>query len=418
MSTNIPFLQAVLDDPDFRAGRITTSFIDERPGLLTSRSSADRGSKILAYLADVTVNKPHGERPTTVYPRDKLPLVERALLASPPDGSRQRLLALGPEGFARDLRENPRLGITDTTFRDAHQSLLATRVRTTGLVTVAPYVAALTPELLSVECWGGATYDVALRFLKEDPWDRLAQLREAIPNICLQMLLRGANTVGYTPYPTKVTTAFVAEATDVGIDIFRIFDALNNVDAMRPAIDAVRETGRAVAEVAMSYTGDLMDPAEDLYTLDYYLRRRSWCRLCGRTSTSRSTCTPTTRRAGSWRRTSPHGRPARMRSTVRRPRSPEPPASRRCRPSSPPPRTPTATPAWTWGGSATSSPTGKPCERCTRPSNPGFRRRPGACTPTRSRADSCRTCASRRSPWGWAIAVSYTHLTLPTNREV
>ncbi|WP_168705814.1 pyruvate carboxylase [Gordonia paraffinivorans] len=272
VATNIPFLQAVLDDPDFRAGRITTSFIDERPGLLTSRSSADRGSKILAYLADVTVNKPHGERPTTVYPRDKLPLVERALLASPPDGSRQRLLALGPEGFARDLRENPRLGITDTTFRDAHQSLLATRVRTTGLVTVAPYVAALTPELLSVECWGGATYDVALRFLKEDPWDRLAQLREAIPNICLQMLLRGANTVGYTPYPTKVTTAFVAEATDVGIDIFRIFDALNNVDAMRPAIDAVRETGRAVAEVAMSYTGDLMDPAEDLYTLDYYLR--------------------------------------------------------------------------------------------------------------------------------------------------
>ncbi|WJG15009.1 pyruvate carboxylase [Gordonia sp. Swx-4] len=272
VATNIPFLQAVLDDPDFRAGRVTTSFIDERPGLLTQRSSADRGTKILSYLADVTVNKPHGERPTTVYPRDKLPTVERAVLASPKDGSRQRLLQLGPEGFARDLRENPRLGITDTTFRDAHQSLLATRVRTTGLVNVAPYVAALTPELLSVECWGGATYDVALRFLKEDPWDRLAQLREAMPNICLQMLLRGANTVGYTPYPTKVTTAFVEEATDVGIDIFRIFDALNNIDAMRPAIDAVRETGTAVAEVAMSYTGDLSSPSEDLYTLDYYLR--------------------------------------------------------------------------------------------------------------------------------------------------
>ncbi|MDL9937116.1 pyruvate carboxylase [Gordonia sp. ABSL1-1] len=272
VSTNIPFLAAVLDDPDFRAGRVTTSFIDDRPELLTSRASADRGTRILSYLADITVNKPHGERPTTVYPRDKLPVLDRAVLAAPADGSRQRLLALGPEGFARDLRESPRLGVTDTTFRDAHQSLLATRLRTSGLIAVAPYVAALTPELLSVECWGGATYDVALRFLKEDPWERLAQLREAMPNICLQMLLRGANTVGYTPYPTKVTTAFVEEATDVGIDIFRIFDALNNIDAMRPAIDAVRETGTAVAEVAMSYTGDLSSPGEKLYTLDYYLR--------------------------------------------------------------------------------------------------------------------------------------------------
>ncbi len=272
VSTNIPFLQAVLDDPDFRAGRVTTSFIDERPWLLTQRASADRGTRILSYLADVTVNKPHGERPTTVYPRDKLPRLDKASLAAPRDGSRQRLLALGPEGFAAYLRDNPQVGVTDTTFRDAHQSLLATRIRTSGLMGVAPYVAAMTPELLSVECWGGATYDVALRFLKEDPWDRLAQLREAIPNICLQMLLRGANTVGYTPYPTKVTTAFVAEATDVGIDIFRIFDALNNIEQMRPAIEAVRETGTAVAEVAMSYTGDLANPAEDLYTLDYYLR--------------------------------------------------------------------------------------------------------------------------------------------------
>ncbi|WP_206473971.1 pyruvate carboxylase subunit B, partial [Dietzia sp. KRD202] len=193
-------------------------------------------------------------------------------LGRPLDGSRQRLLALGPEGFAADLRSDPRLGVTDTTFRDAHQSLLATRLRTNDLLEVAPYVASLTPELLSVECWGGATYDVALRFLKEDPWERLARLREAIPNICLQMLLRGANTVGYTHYPPKVTSAFVDEAATVGVDIFRIFDALNNVEAMRPAIDAVRETGTAVAEVAMGYTGDLMDPREDLYTLDYYLR--------------------------------------------------------------------------------------------------------------------------------------------------
>ncbi|WP_308160077.1 pyruvate carboxylase [Mycolicibacterium goodii] len=270
VSTNIPFLQAVLDDPDFLAGRVTTAFIDDRPQLLTARGSADRGTKILNYLADVTVNRPDGTRPSAVYPHDKLPMVD--LSAVPPAGSRQRLEELGPEGFARWMRESKNLGITDTTFRDAHQSLLATRVRTDGLLTVAPYIARLTPQLLSMECWGGATYDVALRFLKEDPWERLAALREALPNICLQMLLRGRNTVGYTPYPELVTSAFVDEATATGVDIFRIFDALNNVDSMRPAIDAVRATGTAVAEVAMSYTGDLSDPAETLYTLDYYLR--------------------------------------------------------------------------------------------------------------------------------------------------
>ncbi|MFL6083601.1 MAG: pyruvate carboxylase [Mycobacterium sp.] len=270
VATNIPFLQAVLDDPDFRTGTLTTSFIEQRPHLRTVRSSADRGTKILKYLADVTVNKPHGQRPSTVYPADKLPPTE--LDASPPPGSRQRLLSLGPEAFADTLRAQPALAVTDTTFRDAHQSLLATRVRTTGLLAVAPHVARLTPQLLSIECWGGATYDVALRFLHEDPWERLAALRKAIPNICLQMLLRGRNTVGYTPYPEKVTRAFVQEATDTGIDIFRIFDALNNVDQMRPAIDAVRETGTALAEGALSYTGDLSDPGEDIYTLDYYLR--------------------------------------------------------------------------------------------------------------------------------------------------
>ncbi|MCA2263495.1 pyruvate carboxylase [Mycobacterium marseillense] len=270
VSTNIPFLQAVLDDPDFQAGRITTSFIEERPQLLTARSSADRGTKILSYLADVTVNKPHGERPSTVYPHDKLPDID--LSTDPPAGSKQRLTELGPQRFAAWLRESRGVAVTDTTFRDAHQSLLATRVRTSGLIKVAPYLARTMPQLLSVECWGGATYDVALRFLKEDPWERLAALREAMPNICLQMLLRGRNTVGYTPYPETVTTAFVEEATATGIDIFRIFDALNNVDSMRPAIDAVRDTGAAVAEVAMSYTGDLSDPAEKLYTLDYYLK--------------------------------------------------------------------------------------------------------------------------------------------------
>ncbi|MET8426108.1 pyruvate carboxylase [Nocardia sp. NPDC004860] len=270
VTTNIPFLLAVLDDPDFRAGRVTTSFIDERPQLLTLKSSADRGTKILQYLADITVNKPHGSRPTKVYPHDKLPALD--MTVPPPPGSRQRLLELGPEGFAQWLRNREGVAVTDTTFRDAHQSLLATRVRTNGLLDVAGHVARMTPELLSIECWGGATYDVALRFLFEDPWERLAALREAVPNINLQMLLRGRNTVGYTPYPEKVTRAFVSEATATGIDIFRIFDALNNVDQMRPAIDAVRETGTALAEVALSYTGDLSNPSEDLYTLDYYLK--------------------------------------------------------------------------------------------------------------------------------------------------
>ncbi|MFJ8819125.1 pyruvate carboxylase [Amycolatopsis thermoflava] len=269
VSTNIPFLQAVLDDPDFAAGRVTTSFIEERPHLLTARHSADRGTRLLTYLADVTVNKPHGERPRLIDPTTKLPSLPSG---EPAAGSKQKLTELGPEGFARWLRESPTLGVTDTTFRDAHQSLLATRVRTKDLLAVAPVVAHTLPQLLSLECWGGATYDVALRFLAEDPWERLAQLREAVPNICLQMLLRGRNTVGYTPYPTEVTNAFVEEATNTGIDIFRIFDALNDVEQMRPAIEAVRETGKAVAEVALCYTSDLSDPGEKLYTLDYYLK--------------------------------------------------------------------------------------------------------------------------------------------------
>ncbi|WP_020661815.1 pyruvate carboxylase [Amycolatopsis benzoatilytica] len=270
VATNIPFLQAVLDDPDFREGNVTTSFIEQRPHLLTARHSADRGTRLLTYLADQTVNRPHGERPRTPDAATKLPKLPAD--TTPPDGSKQKLVELGPEGFARWLRESPQLGVTDTTFRDAHQSLLATRVRTKDLLAVAPVVAATVPQLLSLECWGGATYDVALRFLAEDPWERLAQLREAVPNICLQMLLRGRNTVGYTPYPTEVTTAFVDEATATGIDIFRIFDALNDVEQMRPAIEAVRATGSAVAEVALCYTSDLSDPNEKLYTLDYYLK--------------------------------------------------------------------------------------------------------------------------------------------------
>lgn len=270
VSTNIPFLMAVLDDPDFQRGDISTSFIEERPQLLRSRESKDRGTKILNWLADVTVNQPNGPAPTLVSPREKLP--ELDLTTPPPSGSRQLLEQLGPQGFAAQLRAQTALAVTDTTFRDAHQSLLATRVRTRDLVDALPSVARLTPQLLSIEGWGGATYDVALRFLGEDPWERLAAMREALPNINIQMLLRGRNTVGYTPYPTEVTSAFVHEAAATGVDLFRIFDALNDVSQMTPAIAAVLETGTALAEGALCYTGDLLNPAEQLYTLDYYLR--------------------------------------------------------------------------------------------------------------------------------------------------
>ena len=270
ISTNIPFLQAVLADPEFVAAHFTTSFIDERPDLMNADVTRDRGGRILNWLADVTVNQPHGGRAKMVSPAAKLPRI--SIATPPPRGSRDRLREIGPVAFARELRAQTALAVTETTFRDAHQSLLATRVRTRDLVAVAPYVARMTPQLLSVEAWGGATYDAALRFLAEDPWERLAALREALPNINIQMLLRGRNTVGYTPYPQEVTDAFVREAAATGVDIFRIFDALNDISQMRPAIESVLATGTSIAEVALCYTGDLLDPSEKLYTLDYYLK--------------------------------------------------------------------------------------------------------------------------------------------------
>ena len=269
VSTNIPFLQAVVDDEAFLAGDVSTSFIDERPHLLTQRASKDRGTKLVTWLAEVTVNRPYGSGEGLIDPLSKLP---HAPAGIPPEGSKQKLVRLGPSGFAQALRAQKELAVTDTTLRDAHQSLLATRVRTRDLISALPVVAHTTPQLLSVEAWGGATYDVALRFLGEDPWERLVALREALPNVCIQMLLRGRNTVGYTPYPTQVTDAFVHEASSLGIDIFRIFDALNDVSNMKPAIDAVLESETSLAEVALCYSGNLLNPAENLYTLDYYLR--------------------------------------------------------------------------------------------------------------------------------------------------
>ena len=287
VATNIPFLMNVMDDPQFVSGDVATDFIDKHPELAAVNRSQDRGSKALQYLVDVTVNQPHGPRVEGIDPRDRLPAhpsdkrhepdrspfdgPSRNPDAVPPSGWRQVLLEQGPEGFARTLREQTALAVTDTTFRDAHQALLATRVRTRDLLAAAPAVAHTLPGLLSVEAWGGATYDVALRFLHEDPWQRLELLRAELPNVPIQMLLRGRNTVGYTPYPTEVTDAFVAEAAATGVDVFRIFDALNDVSQIAPAIEAVRATGTAVAEAALCYTGNMTDPAERLYKLDYYL---------------------------------------------------------------------------------------------------------------------------------------------------
>ena len=269
VATNIKFLQAVLADETFAKGDLSTHFIDERPELMQGKASQDRGTKVVQWLAEVTVNKPYGERGDKSDPQLKLPAID--ISAPAPRGSKQLLSELGPEGFAKWLRAQSTVKVTDTTFRDAHQSLLATRVRGRDLIAAGPYVSRMTPDLLSVEAWGGATYDVALRFLGEDPWERLVALRQAIPNICIQMLLRGRNTVGYTPYPEEVTRAFVVQAAKNGVDIFRIFDALNDVDQMEPAIRAVRELTGSVAEVGITYTGNFLDPKEDIYTLDYYM---------------------------------------------------------------------------------------------------------------------------------------------------
>ena len=265
--TNIAFLQAVLDDAEFQAGGVTTSFIDDRPELTAGARSGDRATRLLRWLGDVTINRPYGSWSNGGDPVDKLGELPET---EPPPGTKQLLDELGPGGFARWMRDNDDLLVTDTTLRDAHQSILATRIRTLDLVAGAAHIAHASPELLSLECWGGATYDVALRFLHEDPWERLEQLREAVPNLCLQMLLRGRNTLGYTAYPDEVCERFVVEAHRSGVDVFRVFDALNNLEQMRPAIDAVLEAG-ALVEGTLCYSGDLSNPGENLYTLDYYL---------------------------------------------------------------------------------------------------------------------------------------------------
>ena len=270
VKTNIPFLENVVNHPRFRAGEVTTSFLDELPELFRLESRGDRATKLLSYLGDVILNG-NPEVKGKAVPKG----LEQATLPSvpgidPPPGTRQLLQKLGPKKFAAWARKQKRLLVTDTTFRDAHQSLLATRVRTHDLLATASAVAQRLPNLFSLEMWGGATFDTAMRFLHEDPWQRLRDLRVRIPNICFQMLLRGANAVGYTSYPDNVIVEFVREAHAQGIDIFRIFDSLNSIENMRVSIDAVLETG-AVCEPAICYTGDIFDKARPKYSLKYYL---------------------------------------------------------------------------------------------------------------------------------------------------
>jgi pyruvate carboxylase len=272
VASNLGFLERVMAHPAFAAGECTTRFVDETPELVEPAPARHDTVGLLEFLGDVTVNgNPEmlgRARPTQPLPAAPLPRYDADRTIPP--GSRDRLRELGAERFLAWMRREKRILFTDTTVRDAQQSLLATRVRTHDILAVAPAYARLAPELFSLECWGGATFDVMLRFLREDPWERLARLREAVPNLLLQMMVRASNAVGYTSYPDNVVQHFITQARHTGIDLFRVFDSLNGVDNMRVAIDAVRSAG-ALCEAAMCYTGDLFDPARPKWNLRYYV---------------------------------------------------------------------------------------------------------------------------------------------------
>jgi pyruvate carboxylase len=269
VSTNIPFLQNVLAHPDFHAANVWTSWVDDTKDLFQFPPRQNRAQRLLRYFGDVAVNGPAvpGMGPT---PPAKIDPVPPAVGKAIPQGWRDVLLNLGPAAFAKAVRSHRGLLVSDTTWRDAHQSLLATRVRTIDLLAIAPATARLMAPLFSLECWGGATFDVALRFLRECPWERLERLREAVPNIPFQMLFRGANAVGYTSYPDDVVMRFARLAREKGVDVFRIFDSLNYVENLKLGIDAVGEAG-GVIEAAICYTGDVSDPTRKKYSLQYYL---------------------------------------------------------------------------------------------------------------------------------------------------
>ncbi|WP_217585713.1 pyruvate carboxylase [Lentibacillus saliphilus] len=269
IKTNIRFLENVMTHHKFISGTYTTTFIDESPELFVFAKPKDRGTKMLSYIGHTTVNGFEGIEPRKkpVYTEPTVPVVDH--LKDIPKGTKNILETKGPEGLSAWLKSQNKVMLTDTTFRDAHQSLLATRVRSKDLVKIAEPTARLLPELFSVEMWGGATFDVAYRFLKEDPWERLLKIRERMPNVLLQMLLRASNAVGYKNYPDNVISAFVENSSKAGIDVFRIFDSLNWLDGMIPAIEAVAENDK-VAEAAICYTGDLLDKGRQKYDLSYY----------------------------------------------------------------------------------------------------------------------------------------------------
>jgi len=274
VKTNIPFLENLIRHPVFMKGDATTTFIDNTPELFRFRAKRDRATKILGYLGDVIVNGRLDVKGKIDPKREFFdpPIPHYPLASAPPPGSRTKLLELGPEKFAEWVRKQKRLMFTDTTMRDAHQSLLATRVRTYDMLAVADAVAHLTPQLFSVEMWGGATFDTSMRFLQEDPWDRLDQLRVRIPNILFQMLLRASNAVGYTNYPDNVVKEFVVRSAEHGIDVFRVFDSLNWTENMKVAMEAVRDKTNAICEAAICYTGDILDPKRTKYSLKYYVK--------------------------------------------------------------------------------------------------------------------------------------------------
>ncbi|MEO9299416.1 pyruvate carboxylase [Devosia alba] len=271
VSTNLAFLENIITHPDFVENRYTTRFIDTTPELFNFKPRRDRATKLLSYIADVTVNGHPEVRDRPRPPADAAePVVPEFGVLTEIDGSRQVLDRDGPTALAEWMKQQKRVLFTDTTMRDAHQSLLATRMRSFDITRIAQAYSRGLPNLFSLECWGGATFDVSMRFLNEDPWERLAKVREGAPNILTQMLLRGSNGVGYTNYPDNVVKFFVAQAAKGGVDIFRVFDCLNWVENMRVSLDAVIEAGK-VAEGVICYTGDMLDPDRAKYDLKYYV---------------------------------------------------------------------------------------------------------------------------------------------------
>lgn len=272
LATNLQFLENLIAHPLFRTGECTTRFIDETPELFNFVKRRDRASRLVKFLGHVMVNgnpEMKGRKlPSLPLARPIKPAFD--LGAPIPAGTRDKLKELGAQGFAEWMKAQPQVLLTDTSMRDAHQSLFATRMRTHDMLAIAPYYARMAPNLFSMECWGGATFDVALRFLKEDPWERLQRLRQAVPNILFQMLLRSSNAVGYTNYSDNVVRYFVQQAATNGIDVFRVFDSLNWVDNMRVAMDAVVESG-ALCEGTLCYTGDIFDSSRPKFNLQYYV---------------------------------------------------------------------------------------------------------------------------------------------------